>query len=273
VLSAFDAAADYEADGQGGPRAWLRWQTRVSRQDAAAVMAWARRLAARHGVASALAAGLLSPSYARRICDWLDQLPAGVQEAAEDILVTAALGGADLAGLFRLFEEIRSRTARPDADGDAGRFGERRLFLDEHFGGHARLDGNLTPACAAALRAVLDSANNWTGPGDLRSRAQRDHDALEEACRLLLAARCLPEREGQPVRRVGLERGSSVAAGPFLQAAHRTRRAPFSATGSPRHLPLSGCRGPGIGDVAAVAVPGYRYCRDPLQFDVAGCDG
>ncbi len=47
---------------------------------------------------------------------------------------------------------------------------------------------------------MLDSLNDRTGPDDLRSKAQRDHDALEEACRLLLAARCLPEREGQPVQ-------------------------------------------------------------------------
>src|SRR5215467_8131390 len=67
VLSAFDAAEDYAADGQGGPRAWLRWQTRVSRPTAAATMAWARRLAARRQVAEALAAGQLSVSYARRL--------------------------------------------------------------------------------------------------------------------------------------------------------------------------------------------------------------
>jgi hypothetical protein len=47
---------------------------------------------------------------------------------------------------------------------------------------------------------VLECLNDWTGPDDLRSQAQRDHDALEEACRLLLTSRCLPEREGQPVQ-------------------------------------------------------------------------
>ena len=50
------------------------------------------------------------------------------------------------------------------------------------------------------MQAVIDSLNARTGPDDPRSKAQRDHDALEEACRLLLAARCLPEREGQPVQ-------------------------------------------------------------------------
>src|SRR5215469_11364073 len=107
IVSAFDAAEDYAADGQGGPRAWLRWQTRVSRPAAAAAMAWARRLAARQHIAGALAAGQLSPSYARLISDWLEKLPADVQDAAESILVRAAVSGADLGELAALFEEIR----------------------------------------------------------------------------------------------------------------------------------------------------------------------
>jgi len=200
VLAAFDAAEDFTADGQGGPRAWLCWQARMTRPAAGAAMAWSRRLAAHRQVADALATGQLSVSYARRICDWVDELPADVREAAEGILVQAAVAGADLGRLATLFEEIRARTARPDTDGDDDAFGRRSLFLDSYYRGNGSLRGDLTPAATTALRAVLDSLNGWTGPDDLRSKAQRDHDALEEACRLLLAARCLPEREGQPVQ-------------------------------------------------------------------------
>ena len=42
---------------------------------------------------------------------------------------------------------------------------------------------------------------------------------------------------GRPAGRVGLGRGAGVATGPFPQAAHRTRRAPLDATGSPQFLP------------------------------------
>src|SRR5215469_11904714 len=199
IVSAFDAAEDYAADGQGGSRAWLRWQARMTRPAAGAAMAWSRRLAAHPHVADALTAGQLSVSYARRICEWIDELPEDVREAAESILVQAAVAGADLDGLATLFEEIRARTARPDTDGDDG-FGRRALFLDTYYRDNGSLRGDLTPPAAAALRAVLDSLNDRAGPDDLRSRAQRDHDALEEACRLLLAARCLPERDGQPVQ-------------------------------------------------------------------------
>ena len=200
IARAFDVAEDYALDGQFGSRAWLAWQARMTRPAAGAAMAWSRRLAAHRAVAEALAAGQLSVSYARRVCDWVDELPADVRETAEGILVRAAAAGAGLDGLAAVVEEIRARTARPDCDGEDGGFGDRSLVLDTYYRDNGSLRGDLTPPAAAGLRAVLDSLNGRTGPDDLRSRAQRDHDALEEACRLLLAARCLPEREGQPVQ-------------------------------------------------------------------------
>jgi Domain of unknown function (DUF222) len=200
VLAGFDAAEDYAADGHGGSRTWLAWQTRATRIAAAAAMAWARRLQAHRRVAAALAAGSISVSYARRVCDWIDELPADVRAAAEDILVQAIIGGADISDLAGLYAEIRARTARPDTDPDTDRFGQRRLYLDTYYHGHGSLRADLTPTAAAAVRAVVDSLNQRAGPEDLRSKAQRDHDALEEGCRLLLAARCLPGRDGQPVQ-------------------------------------------------------------------------
>ena len=99
-----------------------------------------------------------------------------------------------------VFEEIRARTARPDSDGDADRFGQRWLRLDRYFRGNGQLAGDLTAPAATALQAVLDSLGGKAGPEDTRTRAQRDHDALEEACRLLIASGWLPGREGQPVQ-------------------------------------------------------------------------
>ena len=43
-------------------------------------------------------------------------------------------------------------------------------------------------------------ARQARGPEDLRSRWQRQHDALEEACRLLVASNGLPDRAGQPTQ-------------------------------------------------------------------------
>ncbi len=126
-------------------------------------------------------------------------LPEECRDDADVILLAAARGGADLAGLSELFEEIRRRTARPDRDPDDG-FEDRALRLVTTLGGAGRLYGDLTPRAAAALQAVLDTLGKKHGPEDTRSQAQRHHDALEEGCLRLLGSRCLPDRAGQPVQ-------------------------------------------------------------------------
>jgi len=163
-----------------------------------------RRLAAHPALARALAGGMVSPSYARAIAAWTDQLPETHRAGADEILLAAAAGGAGLADLAGLAEEMRSRTATPDDDGpgpgpDEG-FADRRLRLGLTFGGAGRLEGDLTPACAAALGAVLGSLGKKAGPGDLRTPLQRHHDALEEACLRLTGAGFLPDRAGQPTQ-------------------------------------------------------------------------
>src|SRR5262249_57373160 len=54
--------------------------------------------------------------------------------------------------------------------------------------------------CSAALSAVLESLGKRAGPEDIRTAAQRRHDALEEACRRLIAIGMLPDRAGQPTQ-------------------------------------------------------------------------
>jgi hypothetical protein len=63
-----------------------------------------------------------------------------------------------------------------------------------------RLTGDLTGGCSAALTSVLEALGKRTGPEDLRTSAQRRHDALEEACRRLVASGMLPGRAGQPTQ-------------------------------------------------------------------------
>jgi hypothetical protein len=196
TLAAFMAGGGHEDDGQGSARAWLRWQTRITRGAAAGAVAWARRLAAHPAVGGALAAGDISASWAREICAWTGQLPADKRPDADEILLAAAAGGADLADLAGLAEEMQRRCAGPDADDDGG-FADRWLRLDLTLHGAGRLQGDLTPQCAAALQAVLEALGKKAGPEDVRSKGQRDHDAVEEACRRLAGAGCLPDRAGQ----------------------------------------------------------------------------
>jgi Domain of unknown function (DUF222)/HNH endonuclease len=201
LLAAFSAQEGYADDGQGSARVWLRWQTRVTTAAAAGAVGWARRLAAHPVIAAALAAGEISPSWARAICDWSERLPGSYRQDADQILAGAAVRGAELADLAGLAEQMyeRSRQDRPDGDDEDG-FEDRSLALDLTFQGAGRLIGDLTPGCAEDLTTVLETLGKRSGPEDLRTTAQRRHDALAEACRRLIAARLLPGRAGQPVQ-------------------------------------------------------------------------
>ena len=199
-LAAFTAQDGYEDDGQGSARTWLRWQTRVTKAAAAGAVGWMRRLAAHPVIAAALTDGEISASWARAICGWSERLPEDMRGDADQILVAAAAGGAELADLAGLAQQMaeHARSGAPDADEDG--FDDRRLVLDRTFQGAGRLTGDLTPGCAAAVSAVLEALAKPAGPEDLRTATQRRHDALEEACRRLIAAKMVPDRAGQPTQ-------------------------------------------------------------------------
>jgi Domain of unknown function (DUF222) len=200
MLAAFSAQQGHHADGQYGPAAWLRAFTRVTNGAATGVVKWARRLAAHPALAEALAAGRLSVSWARALCEWTDQLPEDRRGDADAILLAAALGGADLGDLAALAEQMieRSRTA-PDRDRD--RFDERAVWLETTIGGAGRLTGDLTGPAAAAVSVVLDALSGKTGPEDTRTLPQRRHDGLQEACQRLIDSGMLPgDGSSQPVQ-------------------------------------------------------------------------
>ena len=104
-----------------------------------------------------------------------------------------------------LVQQMRERSAPPDTDGPDGAgddedgFRDRRVRLDLHYRGAGKLDGDLTPECAAALTAMLDALGKKAGPEDTRTDSQRHHDALEEACRRLISGG-LPDTAGQPTQ-------------------------------------------------------------------------
>jgi hypothetical protein len=199
MLAAFDVKDGHLGDGQRTTRTWLVHATRVTRGQAAehkAVQALAQGhqpllAGLRHG-------GVITKSVALQLARWTAAIPAEYREQAEEILVAAARAGAGLRELAAICAEIRYRTALPDPDTDPRL--DRALFVDTTIDGAGVLRGDLTPECAAMVRAVLDALSAPCGGGDLRTRAQRYHDALEEAMRRLLAADLLPQRAGQPVK-------------------------------------------------------------------------
>ena len=243
MLAAFTSGQGYTADADYSPRAWLIHKTRVTKGAAVAYTAWVRRAAAHPQVAAVLAEGGISESFARTICTWTDKLPEDCREAADAILLTAARAGADLRGLAELAAEIYTRSL-PDPDGGKDEaFEDRSVKLETTFGGAGVLSGDLTPECAAVVRAVLDALSAPAGADDTRTYAQRYHDALAEAMRRLVAADLLPERAGQPVKVVAhvsladlmVLDGSSALQAEWtarVRAAWAARRAAASVSGS-----------------------------------------
>ena len=200
-LSAFTAGKGYSADADYSARAWLMHRTGITRGAAASHTAWANRAGTHPAVVAALAAGDLSESYGRAICQWTDKLPEKYRQESDELLVKAAAAGLGLADLSALFAEMyeRARADLPDEDPARG-FADRGVRLETTFQGAGVMTGDLTPECAAVVATVLDALSAPAGADDDRTRDQRYHDALPEAMRRLVASGMLPERAGQPVK-------------------------------------------------------------------------
>ncbi len=181
ILSAFTANRGYCADADYSPRSWLIHRTRITKGAASVLTGWVRRAAAHPRVAEALAAGEISESYARTICQWTDKLPEDCRDAADAILVAAARAGVDLRDLAELAAEIYARSLPVTGEDDDGAFEDGSLRLETTFEGAGVLDGDLSPECAAVVTVVLDALSAPAGAEDTRTHEQRYHDALQEA--------------------------------------------------------------------------------------------
>ena len=183
-LAAFDARDGQLADGQRTLRAWLVNVVRVTRGQAGRYQALQSLARGHEPLLAELRAQAVTKSVAVQLAQWTQAIPGEFRAGAEDILITAARAGATLRALAQICAEIRSRTAPPDPDGDDPAL-DRALVLDTTFAGAGVIRGDLTPECAALVRAVLDALSAPGGAGDLRTRPQRYHDALAEATALI----------------------------------------------------------------------------------------
>jgi hypothetical protein len=196
-LRRFDAANAHDADGYGSSSAWLAAKGRMTKRDARAAVRQMRQFGERPGLHDAVAAGDISRSWADAIARWTAKLPEGMRADTDKILLQAAAAGASLEGLATIAAAAieQWRSAQPDPDDDAD-FRDRYVQLGTTFGGAGVIRGDLTPECAAAVTAVIAALGKRRGPEDDRSEGQRFHDALAEACHLLLKARLVPGRAG-----------------------------------------------------------------------------
>ncbi len=114
VLGAFTVGKGYAADADYSPRAWLIHKTGVTRGAAVSYTAWAKRAMAHPQVFGVLAAGDVSESFARTVCVWTDKLPRESRDAADAILMGAAVAGVGLRDLAVLASEMLARSWQPD---------------------------------------------------------------------------------------------------------------------------------------------------------------
>ena len=203
LLRRFDADSDHDADGFATTAAWLAARAGLGRKDAKAVVRQARLLGRHPLLDEAAAAGTVTISWAREMAAWTGKIgDQEMQADADEILLEAAQAGADLDGLRVIAQAAYEawRSAHPDDDPPGKGFEDRFLQLDSTMDGAGRLTGDLTPECAAAVQAVLESLGKKRGPEDDRTVGQRYHDALQEGCELLIRAKMVPDRAGSDTR-------------------------------------------------------------------------
>jgi hypothetical protein len=196
-LRRFDAADAHDADGYASSSAWLAGKGRMTKRDALAAVRQMRQFTERPGLHDAVATGDISKSWADAITRWTRKLPEEMRAETDKILLVAAAAGASLEDLATIAAAAieQWRSTRPD-QGEDFDFRDRQLRLGLTFGGAGVIRGDLSPECAAAVTAVLEALGKKRGREDDRSEGQRFHDALAEACRLLLRARLVPDRAG-----------------------------------------------------------------------------
>ena len=202
LLRRFDAANAHDADGYGSSSSWLAARAGMPKKAARAAVRRMRQLSSRPLLGAALAAGDVTDSLAFTIADWTRKLPARMRDETDRILLEAEAAGAsidDLAIIAACAIETW-RAQQPDPDGPDP--DDRYVQLGTTFGDAGVIRGDLTPECAAALRAVLEALGKKTGPEDDRTEGQRFHDALQLACTLLLRARLVPARAGADTQAV-----------------------------------------------------------------------
>jgi hypothetical protein len=199
ALGAFDASGGHSADGHPTVQAWLRNQAGMTGKDARDLGAWERVLRTHPVLRDALATEDLSQSWARQFAAWNDRLPEAERDKADKILLDAARAGLplrpDIARLAQvIYEAVKGQ--QPDADPDDGGFADRGLRMGTTIGGAGRMHGDLSARCAELMAKVLEAFGKPAGGGDLRTQAQRNHDALETALGLSLGVPDVPQSGG-----------------------------------------------------------------------------
>jgi hypothetical protein len=238
MVAAAEQGQAHRIDGMVTMKAWLTGHCRMAGIEAASVLRAGRRLVDLPDLAAAFGAGTVSAAHVRVISEAVTPArmakaqEVGVDLAITDRVLTEAardLGPEDTA------KAVRRWVAGIDPDGVLDEAaGLPRVFrLAPSSGGRVYLAGHLDPVGAEIVHTALEAVMNGHRPaGDRRGHAERQGEALVEACRQMLAADTLPQVRGERARvRVSID----------LMALCAERGAPGVAGGE---LPFAGPIGP-----------------------------
>jgi hypothetical protein len=127
----------------------------------------------------------MSESYARMICLWTGKLVQEFRVKADEILLGAALGGADLRDLAGLAAEILARSEPADPDGKDEVFQDGTARLETTFRRHRDPDRGPEPGvhCRGAVGAGF--------PGGRRHRVLRQPTSVHLPSDLRIYTLCL----------------------------------------------------------------------------------
>src|SRR3954469_11657652 len=203
VVRTADVREGYRDDGMGYMKSWLTGHSRPPGRAAAGPARAGPRLEELPEVEAAFAAGELTAAHVAVVTAAVT--PTRV-DSAERHGISLAETDRVLAGAARRLgpedtaKAVRRWVAGVDPDGalaDAADV-DRRFTMAVSLAGRVHLGGHLDPVGAETVHAALGALMNGDRPpGDLRSHAERQGEALVELCRRALVTGDLPEVRGE----------------------------------------------------------------------------
>ncbi len=206
-LAVFDARGAGGVDGLVSTQSWLRHRLQMTNAEAKQHLDNARVSRNHPAVAEAHAAGRLTGRQLSEIGRAAGRLAEPVMAGAAPMLVDLAqrFDSRVLRAAVGRIESAVTGDAAEVADGaDADVFAQRSLHVSRTFDGMVRVDADLDPengslflACLEALSGPRNTGDAGDAGPDLRTRSQRNADALAEICTRVLASGDLPSTGGQ----------------------------------------------------------------------------
>ncbi|WP_073266690.1 HNH endonuclease [Cryptosporangium aurantiacum] len=216
-------------NGAPSTKAWLQGSLKMTSGEASALVDTARRLPVLPRFAAALSAGVVSFGHVK-VAAWLarkvDAVDPDLVPVAEEMLFENAhrLSCSELRQIAkRILEHLLPAKEHPPEP-------ERAVYLGQTYDDIWDLKGSLSPECGAMLQTYFATLPK-PDPEDMRSAAERRHDALRDLIRHILDTGELPTTAGEQPHLTVLVHASDLRRTP----AGRTVLAdtPVSAPGAP----------------------------------------